>query len=203
MNDGRHHYDRKLERELERQIERMQRRMEEKEREMERHMEAMRREVEDPVPRPEPPSRYPIIPGEYKVSRRPGSDFRSQQPKLGPASPPSSGTGTLNVNLLDQEEELVLTAAVPGFSKDEIDVSLVDDVIQIEATHEEAEEQEDEEGQYVMRELRRSMSRSVALGTPIAEDEEIVAQYENGVVTIRLPKAEPTEDEAVRQIDIE
>ena len=195
MNDG-HHHDRERDRELGRQIERLNRQIEERKRETERHIENMRRQVEDTIRRPEYFGRHPA---EEKLSGRPGSDFRPQQPEFGPAQFPS--TGTLNIDLLDQEEELILRAAVPGFSKEEINVSLVDDVVQIEATHEESEERD--EGQYVMRERPQSMSRTVALGTPIAEDEEILAHYENGLVTIRLPKAEPSEDEATREIDIE
>lgn len=162
---------------------------------MERQIDLMNRWMKAFTP--DPSSRLPA--GE-ESSGGPGSEFQDQQPELSSATSPSPGE--MNIDLHDQEEEFVLTAAVPGFSKDEIDVSLVDDVVQIEATHEEAEEQEDE-GRYVRRERRRSMSRSVALGTPIAEDEEISAQYENGVLTIRLPKAEPAEDESGRQIDIE
>lgn len=200
MNDDHHHHTR----ELERQIERMNRRMEEKRREMERSLATMHRKFEDPTRRPEPPGR---LPAEEELSGGPESEVQSPHPpELGPvgegASRLPAGPGTMNIDLIDQGEELVLTAAVPGFSKDEIEVSLVDDVLHIEASQEESEEEEDE-GQYLKRERRRLMSRSVALGSPIAEDEEISARYKNGVVTIRLPKAEPAEDESARQIDLE
>lgn len=192
MDDKNH-----LSRERERRIEHMNRRMEEKEREMERRLAAMRRRFEDPALRSESPSRRPEEEG---LRGEPGSDFQAQQPEFDPAM--SLGPHAMPIDLLDREEEFVLTAAVPGFSKEEIGVNLVEDVLQIEATREESEEQENE-GRYVTRERPRSMNRSVALGTSIAEDEEITASYESGVVTVRLPKAEPAKEESARQIDIE
>lgn len=131
---------------------------------------------------------------------RPQPHFPDQGPTL--PLPPPDHHSAMDIDLLNQEDEFVLTAAVPGFRPDEIDVTLDDDVVRIEATHDKADEQE-EEGRYIARELRQSMSRSVALGTPIAEDKEISGSYEKGVVTIRLPKAEPAEDSSGRQIDIE
>ncbi|RBI59691.1 hypothetical protein DMJ13_21400 [halophilic archaeon] len=185
----------KLSRELERQSEEMNRRMEERLHEMEQRLDEMHRHVD--LRRTKQPR---WLPEEEKLTGRSGSDVQSHQPELDPAVSPSSDY-RIHINLLERDEEFVLTAAVPGFSPDEVDVSLIDEELQIEATQEESEEQE-EEGQYVMRERRRSMSRSIPLGAQIAEDEEISAHYENGVVTIQLPKAEP-EGESVRQIDIE
>lgn len=205
MDDRQHH----LTRELERKIEQVNRRMEEQEREMERRIEAMRRQFEEPIPSPEQPG---WLPEGGEPGGGPMPDFQDQQPELGPIDPADSGLpsdpGKMNIDLIDQEEEYVLTADVPGFSEEEIEVSLTNDVLHIEATREESEEgedeeQEEEEKRYVQRERQRSMSRSVPLGGPIAEEEETSANYENGVLTIRLPKAEPTEDESVRQIDIE
>jgi HSP20 family protein len=207
MND-RHHTDR----ERERQTEQMNRRMEERQREMERQMEERQREMDreqerlmEEMRRHADLTRRSVHPGplpeEVVSTGGPEADFQARQPDLHPAVSPGPEYG-MQINLVERDEEFVLTAAVPGFSPDEIDVRLVDDVLQIEATKEESEERE-EEGQYVMHERRRSMSRSVALGAPIAEDEEISAHYENGLVIIRLPKAEPTEDESVRQINIE
>ena len=159
--------------ERERQMKRMNRQMEERQRDVERRIGEMHRRV-DP---------------------RRGSGH----PELGPVAPdPKSG---IRIDLLEREDEFVLTAAVPEFAGDEIDVNLVDDVVRIETTREEGEEEE--EGRYVVRELGQSMSRSVELGSPIDEEEEISARYENGVVTVRLPKAEPTGDESVRHVDIE
>lgn len=205
--DDRHHH---LTRELERKIEQVNRRMEEQEREMERRIEAMRRQFEEPIPGPEHPGQ---LPEGGEPGGGPMPDFQDQQPELGPVDPADSGLpagpGSMNVDVIDQEEEYVLRADVPGFSKEEIEVSLGNDVLHIEATHEESGTEEDEtevdeeEERYVQRERPRSMSRSVPLGGPVDDEEDISATYENGVLTVRLPKAEPTEDDSSRQIDIE
>jgi HSP20 family molecular chaperone IbpA len=58
------------------------------------------------------------------------------------------------------------------------------------------------EKQYVQRERSRSMNRTIPLRGPIAEDVDLSARYEKGVLTVQLPKGEEDEDSG-RQIEIE
>lgn len=110
------------------------------------------------------------------------------------------GSQRISIDLADRDSEFVVTADVPGFHQDDIEVRLADNTLHIEAEHEESEEAE--EGTYLRRERRRrSMSRSVRLPEPV-EDDEVSATYQNGVLTITLPKVEPTRDEG-RSIDID
>lgn len=104
---------------------------------------------------------------------------------------PSGGaeTRSVKVDLEDRDEELVLTAELPGFDKDDIDVRVTDRTLRLEAEHE--EEAEEEEGEFIRRERRRTaVSRSVRLPEAV-ETDEITATYNNGVLTIGMPKTEP------------
>ncbi|RQG95474.1 Hsp20/alpha crystallin family protein [Natrarchaeobius chitinivorans] len=119
-----------------------------------------------------------------------------------------SGTDTgtasgMGIDLADRGETFVLTADVPGFEKDEIDIRLSGDTLQITAEREQATTEEgDDEAFYIKSERKRqSLSRSVRVPDPVDEN-AIEATYRNGVVTVTLPKREPTEPTG-RRIDIE
>lgn len=102
------------------------------------------------------------------------------------------------VDLTERDDAFVLTVDLPGFKRDEIEVTITDHTVRIEADHDEESAAEDEE--YLRRERRhRSASRSVRL--PDAVDRDAVkATMKNGVLTVTLPKEEA---EDAHTIDIE
>lgn len=109
------------------------------------------------------------------------------------------GSGSVSVDLAEQDDRYVVTADLPGYDKDNIDVQLADETVQIRAEREEESERTDEN--YIRRErAQQSVSRSVTLPESVSED-DVSATYHNGVLTITLPKADPSE--GGRQIDIE
>ncbi|MEE6210813.1 Hsp20/alpha crystallin family protein [Salarchaeum sp. III] len=99
----------------------------------------------------------------------------------------------LAVDVEDTGDAFVVTADLPGFEKEDIDVHLRDDALQIDATHEESPEKDVKE-QYIRRERsKRSVSRSLSL--PEAVDEDAVsASFNNGVLTVELPKSRDEDD---------
>lgn len=108
-----------------------------------------------------------------------------------------SGTfSQIAVDIVEEDDQFVVTADLPGFEKEHIDVSLPDETrLRIDADQESDVEREEERdgGRYVRRERRRkSASRTVTLPAPVAES-DTSATYQNGVLTITLPKAEPEE----------
>ncbi|ELY47168.1 Hsp20/alpha crystallin family protein [Natronorubrum bangense] len=109
---------------------------------------------------------------------------------------------TMGVDLADHGETFVLTADVPGFEKDDIDVRLSENTIHITATRE-AETTDDPEDEFYIKSerARQSLSRSIRLPDPVDED-AVEARYRNGVLTITLPKHDPETREG-QQIDIE
>jgi len=108
------------------------------------------------------------------------------------AGPELPGTSSMSVDLEDRGDELVLTGDLPGFETDDIDVRVKERTLHVAADHDETTEAED--GEYVRRERRRmSVERSVPLPTAVDTD-EITATYNNGVLTVRMPKTEPSSD---------
>jgi len=103
---------------------------------------------------------------------------------------PEVVSSSVRVDLENKDDEFVLTAELPGFEKDDIDVRVTDRTLRLEAEHAE-ETEEEEEGEYVKRERHRaSVARSISLPERVDAD-EISATFNNGVLTVRLPKSEP------------
>lgn len=91
----------------------------------------------------------------------------------------------LPVDIEDTGDSFVVTADFPGYSAEDIDVSLSGETLRITAEHSKSEE---ETGDYIRRERRkRSSSRSIRLPEPVNEDETNAA-YNQGVLTITLQK---------------
>ena len=92
------------------------------------------------------------------------------------------------VDVEETSDELVLTAELPGMKHEDIDIELEDGVLTIQG--EKKEEQKDEGTQGLLYERRwGSFTRKFTL--PRAVDaNNINASYENGILTIHVPKAE-------------
>lgn len=94
--------------------------------------------------------------------------------------------GSIAVDVADSDEEFVITADLPGLSKDDIDVSLADRTLKIEADYE--GDEDEESADYLRRERNRQpVSRSLTLPEPV-EEEGISATFKQGVLTVTLPK---------------
>ncbi|AZH25651.1 Hsp20/alpha crystallin family protein [Haloplanus aerogenes] len=102
------------------------------------------------------------------------------------------GASAMSIDLEDRGDELVLTGDLPGFETEDIDVRVKERTLHIAAERDETAEEES--GEYVRRERRRtSVSRSIPLPSAIDTD-GIAATYNNGVLTVRMPKTEPSSE---------
>ena len=94
----------------------------------------------------------------------------------------------LAVDVVENKEDFVIKASVPGINPDDLDVSYADDTLTIKG--EVKSDSENKEDQYHLRERHYgAFARSISLPTKIKGD-AIEANYQNGVLTLRLPKAE-------------
>lgn len=94
--------------------------------------------------------------------------------------------GTVGVDVADTGEEFVVTADLPGYDTDDVDLRLVDDALLLEARRD--GEETYEEGTYIRRErTQRTVDRRVRLPEPV-DEENVEATYNNGVLTVTLPK---------------
>ncbi len=94
----------------------------------------------------------------------------------------------LPLDVSETEDAYIVKASIPGVNPDDIDITLTDNVLTIKA--EIKEEKEVEEAKYHLRERRFGVfSRSITLPTAVDAD-KVEAVYENGVLTLTIPKAE-------------
>lgn len=77
---------------------------------------------------------------------------------------------------------------LPGFKKDEISIDLSNGYLTIQAAKGLDKDEEDKKGRYIRRErYAGSMSRSFYVGD--VKPEEVSAKFENGILTLDVPKA--------------
>lgn len=90
----------------------------------------------------------------------------------------------LPVDVREQDEAYLLTAYVPGLKAEDLNIQIVEDMLTIEG------EYGQHEGQALLCELPAgSFRRSLRLPAQL-DAEKAEAKIENGVLTLRLPKAE-------------
>jgi HSP20 family protein len=92
------------------------------------------------------------------------------------------------IDLYQTDDEIVVKAALPGMKADEVQISITDNVLTLKG--EVKEKTEKKEKAYHLREQRYgAFERSVALPSDVIAD-KAQAEFEDGVLTISLPKAE-------------
>jgi HSP20 family protein len=92
------------------------------------------------------------------------------------------------VDMYQTDDEVVVKAAVPGAKADDVQINVTGEVLIIKG--EIGEKQEVEEKAYHLREQRWGVfERTIALPTDVIAD-KAKAEFENGILTITLPKAE-------------
>ncbi len=120
-----------------------------------------------------------------------------------PGGPKFPGARDVSVDVIEDDESITVFADLPGFDDEDIDVELREDSLSISATREDerdveiagdGDDADDEDGaddsnvRYHRRERRsRSVSRRVPIAEPVERD-GATASYENGVLTVTLPK---------------
>jgi HSP20 family protein len=92
----------------------------------------------------------------------------------------------LPVNIKETESDYRIEAPVPGFAPEEIEVTVSDGTLTIQAQH--AHEGAAEEGTYVRREVvRGNLMRQIGLPSQV-QDSEIKANVEKGFLEVVVPK---------------
>ena len=108
-----------------------------------------------------------------------------QAASQGGATPAASGRFAIDV--IEADDQLVITADLPGFAKDQVNVSVEDDVFTIDARREAADHTE---STVHVRE-RRVDEATRKFKVPAAYDTtQVDAKLEHGVLTLTLPKRE-------------
>jgi len=98
---------------------------------------------------------------------------------------------SLGVNVREEDEAYVLSALVPGLKADDLHIQVLEDVVRIEGEYKRSSPVDKaDENSYLLNELPHgSFTRTLRL--PVAIDaDHVEAQITDGVLTLRLPKAE-------------
>jgi len=104
--------------------------------------------------------------------------------------PRSSGFRTTqpSVDLIEQDNNFVVKAELPGFIPENVDVRVEGNVLTLRG--EVKEETDKQEGEYHVHERRQSsFARALTLPTAVSAD-KATAEFDNGVLTLTLPKDE-------------
>jgi len=100
------------------------------------------------------------------------------------------------VDIIDGEREIRLIAELPGLDKDDIDIHITGDSIEISA--ESKQEAKVEEEGYIRRERRYArFYRRLPLPTSVDAD-KAKATYRNGILELVLPKKEPVKKQRIK-----
>ncbi|MDS0296346.1 archaeal heat shock protein Hsp14 [Halogeometricum luteum] len=106
----------------------------------------------------------------------------------------------VSVDVSETDDTIVVTADLPGYEKEDIDISASGRELTISAERSAADEESGD--RYIRRErTRSSVERSLTLPEEVVE-EEASATYNNGVLTVTLPKESADEDDESTDIDV-
>lgn len=104
-----------------------------------------------------------------------------------------------SIDLIEQDNEFVLRAEVPGIRKEDLDISVDDSSITLRGSMSE-DHSDEREGDYYRAEIARSeFTRTVMLPSQI-DPEQVRASLRDGILELRMPKLE---DARRRKVEIE
>lgn len=97
--------------------------------------------------------------------------------------------GVMKTDIKENEKQIELDIDMPGYAKDQINITFEKGYLRVSAQKEEKQNEHDKNG-YVRRERSFSCSRTYFVGEKIKE-EGIKAKYDNGVLSLVVPKELP------------
>jgi HSP20 family protein len=107
-----------------------------------------------------------------------------------------------SVNIRDEKDNYRIELAAPGMKKDDFDISIDGDIMNI-SSEMKSENETNEQDNYYCREYNySSFSRSLSLPEN-ADIQNITASYDNGILNVSVPKKPGLSSSEKRKIDIQ
>lgn len=105
-----------------------------------------------------------------------------------------------SINMWNNEEEIIITAELPGIDINALNINVLEDALFLQGKRELPQQLEDKEKYCFQRQERMlgSFRRSFTLPFKV-ETDKVVAKYEKGILEIKLPRSEK---EKPRKINI-
>ena len=99
---------------------------------------------------------------------------------------------TLRVDVREEDDNFVLTTAVPGLSADDLNIQILENVVRIEG------EYQTSDGEHLLRELPEGkFIRTLRLPSEVDPD-QVEAKINNGILSLSLPKVESARPKQIK-----
>lgn len=99
------------------------------------------------------------------------------------------------VNIDESDDRYQISAEMPGFDKDDIEVKIQDGVLAIKAEHKE-EIKREEQGNVLNERRYESFYRSFNFGNNVAVN-DMTAKYDKGILKLTVPKMQLAESKSI------
>ena len=107
-------------------------------------------------------------------------------------------TTTQGMDMYETDDELVVKAPVPGIPEDKVEVTVEGNILTIKGEYEETKEEKDKKKVVYKSSRQSSFNYSTSLPRMV-NGAKAVAEVENGVVKVTIPKAE---EEKPKKIEV-
>ena len=101
------------------------------------------------------------------------------------------------LDLSETDGEIQVHMDLPGYKREEIDISLNRDTLTITGEYAEQQEDKDEERHYHRIERRRGEFRRTIQLPAAVQEKKVEAHFKDGVLTITMPKAEESKSHTI------
>ena len=109
---------------------------------------------------------------------------------------PENGKNEFKIDMYQTGDRVVVKASLPGLKPEEVDISVTGDVVTIRGEHK--EELEIKEEAYLRKEQGYgSFCRAITVPVDVKSD-QAEAVFENGILTLTLPKAEEIKTRSIK-----
>lgn len=125
----------------------------------------------------------PMWPAEFE---RMFEDFLSDWAMTRPELPTWEGEFTPRMNVVERENEMVVTAEMPGMDEKDIEISVSDDTLTIQG--EKKEEREESSGEMLRRERFYGKFRRDIPMMGEFDPDKAAAEFSKGVLTVKVPR---------------
>ena len=100
----------------------------------------------------------------------------------------------MKTDIKEMDDKYELSIELPGYKKEEVELTLENGYLQITASKEEKNEEKNDEGKIIRQErYSGSMRRNFYVGDDVTH-EDITAKFEDGILVIGVPKKEKKEE---------
>lgn len=112
-----------------------------------------------------------------------------------PLSLRDGGWSAPAIDMYQTDNDIVVKAALPGFNANDVQINVTGEVLTIRGEMKREEEQK-EKSWHIREQRWGSFERSISLPTDVVS-EKAQADFDNGILTIMLPKAEEVKPKTI------